>query len=80
MRQYFLKLLLSVLALLKPKRKLTWKRFVLGTVTWTVAVTIIIAAHMFSYYRGRVDERAYWEPRWQIESTEYRMMPYGIDD
>jgi len=43
-------------------------------------VLIIMTAYMFSYYQGRLDERALWEPRWQMESTDYRLMPYGLDD
>ncbi len=64
---------------MKPKRKLTLKRFVIGTLTWIAMVLIISLSYMFSYHQGRMDERALWEPRWQMESTEYRVMPYGID-
>ncbi len=73
-------MLLRVLALLKPKRKLTAKKVVLGTLTWIAMVLIIMSAYMFSYYKGRLDERSLWEPRWQMESTDYRLMPYGFDD
>lgn len=80
MRHYFLKFLLSVLTLLKPKRKLTWKRIAGQALCMTVLVMIFTAAMMVQYHRGRNDERKLWEPKWQMERDVYRTMPFRDDD
>ena len=80
MRHYIRKLLLSALASLKPKRKLTWKR-VIGQLIWTTMLFVILTAAMvFQYERGRIDERQIWEPKWQMEKDVYRTMPFRNDD
>ena len=80
MRHYFLKLLLSALASLKPKRKLTWKR-VIGQLIWmTVMVVVFMTAMIYQYEKGRSDERQLWEPKWQMERDVYRTMPFYNDD
>ena len=80
MRHYFLKLLLSVLASLKPKRKLTWKR-VIGQLIWmTILFVVFTGAMLYQYERGRFDERQLWEPKWQMEKDVYRTMPFRNDD
>ena len=80
MRHYFLKLLLSALALLKPKRKLTWKR-VVGQLIWmTVLFVVFTTAMVYQYEKGREDERQLWEPKWQMERDVYRTMPFRNDD
>ncbi len=80
MRHYVRKLLLSALASVKPKRKLTWKR-VIGQLIWTTVLVVIFATAMtYQYEKGREDERQLWEPKWQMERDVYRTMPFYNDD
>lgn len=80
MRHYVRKLLLTALASLKPKRKLTWKRVIGRVICTTVLFVLLTAAMLFYYERGRSDERQIWEPRWQMERDVYRTMPFRNDD
>lgn len=76
MRHYFLKLLLTVLAFVKPKRKITLRMIIRETIWMIVLFVVLTSAMIFQYHRGRTDERKVWEPKWQIEKDVYRTMPF----
>jgi len=80
MRHNFRKLLLTALAFVKPKRKPSLKKIIREAIWMTVLFVILTAAMVFQYQRGRNDERAVWEPRWQMEKDVYRTMPFRNDD
>lgn len=80
MRHYVRTLLLSALASLKPKRKLTWKRVVRHLIWMTVLFVVFTTAMIYQYEKGRYDERQLWEPKWQMERDVYRTMPFRNDD
>jgi len=64
----------------KPKRKPSLKKIIREAIWMTVLFVILTAAMVFQYQRGRNDERAVWEPRWQMEKDVYRTMPFRNDD
>ncbi len=65
---------------LRPKRKIKWKKLVYDTLICVGLFVLVTSMITLSYWRGRHDERMFWEPKWEMERDVYRLMPYNEDD